>query len=708
MRKAFRRSLLIRCLSAVTESSPDEIMPAFCSDSCFSMRLNAYVPGVDGLRAIAITSVVLFHAGFSLFCGGFVGVDIFFVISGFLISSQIQSELRSKGRFNVIEFYARRIRRLLPAMTLVMAVTLTLSYYALLPQALPAFIKSAAAVILIHANNFFEAHTGGYFDTATDLLPFLHTWSLSVEEQIYVVWPLILVLMYKAERRVSVRLSLTAIIVLFVASLAACVWETIENPHKAFYLAHFRVWEFALGAGVGELRHRLTESRQKLPDWLPGMAVALGVTMQLASLLLINSTSEFPGYIALLPCSGTSLALFGLCQSSSEGWATAALQSRPVRRIGLLSYSWYLWHWPLLAMWRSYALGRRNLFSDSIVAIVALVLAELTYRYVETPVRQRRHALFKSLRGTYLSAAFATIVLVIFGHFLLLQGRALIVQTENQIGGIDEPLTQFSKCTLTPDGLYPITSCIIGDRQEPSVLVWGDSHTEQIFPGLLALAESRYSYLVRFHSSCPPLLGVKTVSLANGREDDNCHHSVAAVKAELDEERPLVKKVVLLARWNYYLGMQVPEPGDFKPTILVPANKPFTPEMALIENQKKILAEGLHDTFSYFAQKKIPLYVVAPIPEYSYSVPGCLLRHSVSECDLGRSEVNARRQAFMSTLLQVAADFDQVKVVETIDRFCDEVRCAPSRDGGSLYKDSNHLNHRGSAELASYLYAELQ
>ena len=341
----------------------------------------AYRPEIDGLRAIAVLAVIAYHAG--LGGAGFVGVDVFFVISGYLITSLLLREHEATGRIDLLHFYARRVRRIFPAAAVVVLIVLGLASVLLsaFPEAHTA--NSAGAALMFGANVFFQFTTGGYFDGLSEEMPLLHLWSLSVEEQFYFVWPALLIVLL---RRGWAK---TGIIVLGVASLLLA--EAL-SPQAAFYQMPARFWELAAGGLIAAMPARA------LPRWV----TSAGVLVTLAA--CVFAMGHFPGVGALPAVAGAALVIAAV----HGGASNAMLRSRPMVWIGLISYSLYLWHWPLLALYRATTVGDGELVTRLILCAVSFPLAFASYRYVEQPFRKMR---FRSGRtvaiGFGASAAFA-------------------------------------------------------------------------------------------------------------------------------------------------------------------------------------------------------------------------------------------------------------------------------------------------------------
>ena len=333
-----------------------------------------YRKEIDGLRALAVMSIVLFHAGFRVFEGGYVGVDIFFVISGFLITSIIVQDHRN-GQFSFAAFYERRARRLLPALFLVLLLSIPFAWLQMLPGELTEFSKSLLSV-LGFGSNFYFWQDSGYFATSAEFRPLLHTWSLAVEEQFYLVFPAFLLVSLKFAR------SATTLILLLIglASFALSAWASLYKPTFAFFLLPTRVWEFALGALAAQIALSPAYSRLQTYRFCCQAVSLLGLLLVIYSIFVFKKTDVYPGYLALVPVFGTSLLLVF---STNQTWVGQALGAKPLVMIGLISYSAYLWHQPLFAFYRLRELDPLSTTASWILILCSFGLGYFTWRFIE-------------------------------------------------------------------------------------------------------------------------------------------------------------------------------------------------------------------------------------------------------------------------------------------------------------------------------------
>jgi peptidoglycan/LPS O-acetylase OafA/YrhL len=528
------------------------------TERCVVKQLD-YRPDIDGLRAIAVLSVVAYHAFPRSLPGGFVGVDIFFVISGFLISSLIYKAIQS-ANFTYTEFYARRLRRIFPALIAVLLASLLYGWFQLLPNAYRELGRQALASAGFASNVLFWTESG-YFDEQAVTKPLLHLWSLGVEEQFYLICPM--VLLYSCTR---LRQPLYALGALTLISFAANIVQTGNNPTSAFYLPLPRFWELFLGVMLGyyysfgrtaeppEDSHlRLIVPRTRMRHSLFACAPYAGLLLIALSLLLIRNSRPFPGYVALLPTVGTALVISGRHSLLNR----VLLASRPLVFIGLISYPLYLWHWIMLVFLHVAHYSDHIPIAKRLGAVTAsFALAAATYRYIEKPIRtSKRRARFP----TYLLVTMVMVAL----------GAALVVSTDG--GAFRYPPLLRPLAAIRYDGqrdfyegLYRDGVCFLGARQtyadigaqciDPPldnsklVVLWGDSHAASLYPGLRSrFAETRGYRIAQFTASaCPPLLGFSSETRRNCA---GFNQSVIRTIARLHPD-----VVVLEGAWAFYSG----------------------------------------------------------------------------------------------------------------------------------------------------------
>ena len=443
-----------------------------------------YRADIDGLRAVAVLQVLAYHVDIHRLRGGFVGVDVFFVISGFLISSIILSDLDS-SRFSLIGFYERRIRRIFPALVAMLLGTAVLAYKFCLPTEFVAFAKSLLAATFSVSNVLF-LHQSGYFDAPARMKPLLHTWSLGVEEQFYVFLPLFLIVV----RRVFAKRQVLMVGVVALLSFAVSVIGTFRSHDATFYLAPTRAWELLLGT----LLALNVFPRISSPLWR-NLASLLGGVLILAAGVAFNSSTPFPGAAALLPCVGAALII--AAGTSGTSIVGRALSLRPVAFIGMISYSLYLWHWPLIVFQGANGLLVKGLTPNGtkvVLILASVVIAALSWRFVEQPFRGRGFPLSRTV--IFRMASVAAAVLLFLGAGILATGgipsrypveAVKVASYLDNTNAATEAQYRVGTCFLTSKNTYQDFNpavCLQQDRRKPNDLLIGDSHAAQLWYGL--------------------------------------------------------------------------------------------------------------------------------------------------------------------------------------------------------------------------------
>jgi peptidoglycan/LPS O-acetylase OafA/YrhL len=485
------------------------------------MADGAYRPDIDGLRAIAVVGVLGYHAFPEPFKGTFTGVDIFFVISGFLITSIILSELR-RGTFSFVDFYSRRIRRIFPALAVVLCATVAFGWYALTPyeyDQLGAHVAAGAGFV----SNLLLWHESGYFDTESALKPLLHLWSLGIEEQYYLIWPLLLFLLRQHMDRI-----LWLILAIAFFSFALNVALVSQRPEAAFYLPVTRFWELMLG-GIAAYLHLHRAEHAGMTDRWRNVLAMLGIVLLILAFTLVRDGRGFPGWRALLPTFGT---LF-LIQAGPQAWINRrVLANRVMVYIGLISYPLYLWHWPIL----SYATNILGGLPPPEVRVGALalsgVLAWATYQLIEKPVRRWG----RGPAAPRAAVTAATCVAALAGYGLLVANNYAQARSQT-VPHLAEISAAYSDWNVLADGMIP------GDIPE-AVLFFGDSHMQQFLPRIKVLMQTRNTtrrtVLMRTRGGCAPIPGIE-------RHGYQCAQFVDDTFALALE--PRIRTVIISASW---------------------------------------------------------------------------------------------------------------------------------------------------------------
>lgn len=655
-----------------------------------------YRPEIDGLRALAVLPVILFHAHVGPFTGGFIGVDVFFVISGFLITSILLRE-QAEGQFSMARFYARRARRILPALAVVLLACLPVAWQALDTEALADFGWMLAATALA-GSNFLLAATTGYFDGPAELRPLLHTWSLAVEEQFYLVFPLyLLAVAHWPRRRAALGLGLIAL-----ASLALAQWGTGAYTQANFFLAPGRVWELAVGclcAYVVSARQPVT-----VPLMLRQGLAAVGLAAIVASCLALNASTPSPGVQIVPAVLGTAAVLLW---GTQDTWVGRVLALRPLVTIGLISYSAYLWHQPLLAFARH--LHEGPLPGRWRVALIAatLVLAALTWRLVEQPFRLSWRG--AAPRRVLLVAGGVMAALVVAGAALAVSAPVLRPPMPAAVQAAFQPPARTQACFDRPFAhREPQNWCRIDGAAgaRPSFLLFGDSHALQVLDAFQAAAQQagRSGVFTGF-SGCAPLLGVVPLT----RPDQTRMDCAALNQQALAFARENgIRDVYLVAKWSYYTDPWLG--GSYLNAIGLAPGAPIT-----VASSRAAFETGFLATARAYAAAGIRLHVIEQVPQQMHD-PRATYRLAHRADDGGASVLQARAvsreahralQAFPSGVFH-RAGLPPLDVLNFDDLFCDATRCPAGVPGMPYYMDHSHLSAAGAERLVPRLADRLR
>ena len=485
---------------------------------------NTYRPDIDGLRAIAVVSVVLHHAFPEHLRGGFVGVDIFFVLSGYLISSIILSGL-AKGNFSFSDFYARRVKRIFPALFVVLVATLIMGWNTLIPNELKELGKHALAGSAF-VSNFAFWQEAGYFDASAISKPLLHLWSLAIEEQFYILWPFTLYALHRWS-----RFTIRWILVLLILSLTLNLWLVRHDLTAAFYNPLARFWEMMMGATLAAMHvKRITMAdilpgRLRLPDWVgPHLVTTVGAVLLALVIIRLNPECRFPGWWAFVATLATCLMI----AAGQDGWFNRyVLSSKPMVWIGLISYPLYLWHWPLLSFAHIRNGAQPSDHEQWKWVAASFVLAWLTYKMIERPIRfgqwKYKRAITALLCACIAGTAVAGYAIKAKDGF---PGRfPSLLSTLLSKGGRTAIIDGWRDGDCILDYDLPASNykpfCV--EKRRPLVFLWGDSHAASLYPGFKALQDSgKYQFGIgqRAGAICPPVLGIEPRPLCASLNND--------------------------------------------------------------------------------------------------------------------------------------------------------------------------------------------
>lgn len=629
-----------------------------------------YRADIDGLRAVAVLSVLAFHLGLRGIQGGFVGVDVFFVISGYLISSIVFTEI-AESRYSIIGFYERRVRRIFPALFAMLAVFSVAAVIYLLPAELVAYGKSMVAATASASNFYFWQHSG-YFDSPTSY-PLLHTWSLAVEEQFYILFPLFLLLV---RRFLPTRLRLS-VIVLFCVSLVASVVVVFQDRVSAFYMPYTRAWELLLGTilSLGVV--------PRLRAWQRNLAALGGIGLIAFSVLFYTKQTPFPGLSALAPCMGSAL-IIGAGESGSS-LVGKILSWRPVVFIGLISYSLYLWHWPIIVLQQMGVFGGASAITSHRVAalltghrlnmavevVLSLVLATLSWRFVERPFRSGPLRL--SGRPLFALAGAVMVILIGFSSLTVFAKgfKARFPVDAQEVASVHHDSEEIVRtgCFITSDyhfDKYDYNLCLHEDNsgKKNNYLLLGDSHSAMLWSALsLALPNANVMQASTF--DCAPLL--------HPEPHPDCEKMIAYIFHSYLPSHS-IQGLFMVGRWS--------------------------------ENQLPELTK----TIAWAKEHNIPVTVFGPVPEYDGPLPR-LLAYSIAwnKPNFASQHRLNNIAAIDAKMQSMAANVWHVGYISLYQELCSVDGCAEYADRAHkipIMDDDNHLNQFGANLVVRRLVAE--
>ncbi|PPF63908.1 acyltransferase [Clavibacter michiganensis] len=663
-------------------------------------------PDIQGLRAVAVLGVVLFHAGLPFLPGGYVGVDVFFVVSGFLITGHLLRELAATGRIQLARFYARRARRILPASLVVLVLTVLAALVFVPPLQLRDLLRDAVATSLYVPNFVFAADGIDYFTESAPSV-FRHFWSLAVEEQFYLLWPALLLLFWKAAGRLAVQARVRilggVVLAIVVASFVAGVVLTPIAQPIAFFLLPTRAWELGVGALLALVAGAHHARRGELPPKrarlvLRSVAGWLGLACIAAAMVLFDEGTPFPGTAAALPVLGTVLVLAaGAGPRGGRGDVASLLGVRPLQFLGAVSYSLYLVHWPALVL-PAAAAGASHvpqLWITLPVVAACVLLAWALVRTVEDPARRWPRLAAARPRRTLLAAGGASLVVILVSGVAFAGAGAAPLAT--RVDAVDAPLERFPDGTafvprnLTPAlrdaaGAIPSLSergchrgygstdsspCRFGSETAPVIALVGDSHAAQWFPGLERwAADEGFTIDTYTKSACP---AADVMALHDGSPYAACAEWRAGVVERLQAEPPAL---VLLASYG---GASVQDAGPFEDA----------------------WASGLRRTIDELTPGG-PVAVLTDSPNLGETPAICLSAHLTSADDCGRSTRDALA-APSRAAERAAVEGSEASMIDFTDYLCSKALCPPIIGRTLVYRDAHHLTPAFSIRLAPLL-----
>lgn len=626
-----------------------------------------YRPDIDGLRAIAVVGVVFYHAGLGV-PGGFIGVDVFFVISGFLITGLIVKDLKNQS-FSLFDFWERRARRILPALAVVTASTLFAGWFLLMPGDYKSLGSSVIALAALASNIQFWRSTG-YFATASEEMPLLHTWSLSLEEQFYLLVPLFLMLLFRIRKSSWVR---SALIVVTIGSLIMATIGIHHAPSATFYLLPFRAWELAIGSLLAitpPLKHQKTRSTLA---WI-------GLGGILIPYALYSSKTPFPGPSAIPPVVGSALLIWTGMPGLLATLPNRLLAARPLVWIGLLSYSFYLWHWPLFAYYRYLFSSRPPLLIALLIVLFSLFLAWLSLRFVERPFRAKN--LLRS-RTLLFGLSLATVCILALPSFVIWRTNGLPDRLSPEAlrlanGRLDSAFIKTLTARDIPENMQRLGM----PGATPSLMVWGDSHAMAILPAVdaackdlaitaIAATANLTAPTLEWYKDSPNGLNIQAPAYNE--------KIISYLRARREQGHP-IRIVLLAARWDSYL------------------NPPEDP---------RAFGQALELTVAELRKNGIQVAILKQVPYFDRDVPKSLFlyqRFHLDSLKPARSRNQYSNIPESRRTMKFFAEFERqhpdIQFIDPLPLLTDPANMLVADDGmAPLYRDEGHLSVHGSMRL---------
>jgi peptidoglycan/LPS O-acetylase OafA/YrhL len=642
-----------------------------------------YRADIDGLRAIAVIAVVLFHAHVAGFSGGFVGVDVFFVLSGYLITRHLADEVSEKGRISLSVFYAKRIRRLLPSILVVVSSILLLWTIFLLgvKEDTRILIKSVTSSLFGFANIFFFNRTGGYFDSSSDEMPLLHFWSLGVEEQFYAVWPLMMVLILKCSdpKKIKSNFSKALFLVVVISFLVSCYLVQIGKSQIAFYWMPLRAWELGLGGLLALVKPESISFIRADRFLHQSIVFTLGLALVLFPMFFFDEATAFPGIAALPPVVGTALlVIFGTLYPGSN--FTRIYTNKFMVGIGLLSYGIYLWHWPLLAMLKVWNLGDVPPLEQRLSAIaLSILLSKITLQYVEAPIRFLKKP---GAKWTIFFGILASSVLVAIAHEVIKLERSIYGAEMSRYNQIVQERGDFKKCLNDLKRVDSLDCTLFGAQKkhnsETEIFVWGDSHAQSYFPIFEELTRSNIhlSTTLISHTSMLPLMNI-----GSPESDEVSERVLSFIRARKVKN----KLVVMAGRWSKYLGVETISQRD---------RGGYLDDKKTKDGSLELFEKGLRHSISELKKAGVTrILIIKQFPEFRFPPLRCVQRNP-NGCLVTMEDFTSYTAGASRVIDGVAGDNGFIRVVDPTTHYCTDSICnqfkAINQEVVPITRDQNH------------------
>ena len=618
-----------------------------------------YRSDIDGLRAVAVLSVILFHINSNWIPGGFLGVDIFFVISGYLITLILTKEIESTNKISISNFYKRRIKRIIPALLFVLIPTLVVGFLLFTPNDFSSLLKSNVWAFFSAANiYFFSSIDTGYFATGSNELPLLHLWSLGVEEQFYILWPLILLFILKYIHSITQRIFIIS--TLFILSLILAQLTIVTNHSFSYYMLPTRAWELLSGASVALLIRKGFKTKNIINE----VIAIIGLLAIIFSFIFVSKSDSVPGLAALPTILGTSLLILsGISYQTHIG---RLLSFKAFVAIGLVSYSAYLWHWPILAFLR-YSMVEINLYIAILVIVLTFILAMISYFFIETPLRKNNLNTKQVFIKYFILPA---IIIVTFSTLMLklIELRPAWIYSEKKLDKSFMVLQnhRYNYCYLSTEfntDAYKDDKYVYPKNNKPTVFLTGDSNAAH-YLGMIRVFADYYGFTTRnsSQSACPPVFNNIKYPWIDKKYRKGCQ----IYRSTIFKEAVKYDTVILGGNWSSY------DHQEFKPALAETIDK-------LSKHVKKVIILG-----------KIPIMT-------SYSKDCAIKSLKMPWIDCTKKFKNSGEEININKFVkQLTEKYSNVSYFDIKNQTCQGEECSPYLNNKPLYYDRGHLSMSGS------------
>lgn len=636
-----------------------------------------YRKDIDGLRAFAVMAVVLYHLGFHALSGGFIGVDIFFVISGYLITQSIQQDIK-KNIFTIKSFYIKRIRRIIPALFTITFATIVAALFILPIYELEEFALSVMSVSTFSSNIFFWQNLD-YFSVSSELKPLLHMWSLGIEEQFYILFPLLMLFLAKLKDNKIIFLLFLFFMLSFLLNISSFA---IANPTANFFLPITRFWELLAGSMLA-ISIKDVEHKNIL---LNNILAFFGFMLVILPIFLLDKYSIFPGYNALYPVLGASIIIYTGYQKQT--YISGILSSQIIRYVGLISYSMYLWHWPIIALSKHILIGDFSLRTQVFILLLVFILSSFSYHFIEQPFR-KKHTLKKFLQ---LKSGFLSLSVLLATASAIL----IYVHLNHEPNKSSVNLDNSASCFTNTETLESTKRCSFGNINSDKIFIlYGDSHAHAMLPVFKKLAiENNYRGIVLSLTGCPPLFNV--FRLDNDKIAQRCKGIYSSnMEKFLEFNKDQIDHIFLVSRWTLY------EKGWIVNGRLNPVAAHFLSDDEIksknASDSAKVLKKALVRTVDKLSRKlNIKTSILSPIPVLNGHIK------NPKTIRVTKKEYIKQRY-FTDNILKSFKNNNLVNTIDPINIFCSTETCIMYKNNIPLYIDDNHVSKEGALKFFDLL-----